>query len=83
MINQVFEDDKLIPKALELGQNLASGPTVSLGLIRQLYWQSTDNSHAKQLHLESDFQQICGASHDAYEGRMAFLEKRRPDFKGK
>lgn len=83
LINQVFEDNELIPKALELGQNLAAGPTVSLGLIRQSYWQSADNSYAEQLHLESGFQQICGASHDAHEGRMAFLEKRKPAFKGK
>ncbi|MBW2180350.1 MAG: enoyl-CoA hydratase/isomerase [Deltaproteobacteria bacterium] len=83
LINQVFEDTELISQALELGQNLASGPTVSLGLIRQSYWQSADNSYAEQLHLESGFQQICGASHDAHEGRMAFLEKRKPAFKGK
>lgn len=83
LINQVFDDDELIPNALALAQNLASGPTVSLGLIRHAYWQSADNSYAEQLHLENDFQQVCGASHDAYEGRKAFLEKRKPNFTGK
>ena len=83
LINMVCEDDDLIPKAMEIGQNLAAGPTVSLGLIRQSYWQSADNTYTEQLHLESEFQKICGASHDALEGRMAFLEKREPDFKGK
>ena len=83
LINQICEDDELLPKTLELGQNLGAGPTVSLGLIRQSYWQSADNTHTEQLHLESEFQNICGASYDALEGRTAFLEKREPEFKGK
>ena len=83
LINRVVEDDDLLPEAIALGQNLASGPTVSLGLIRQAYWQSADNTHAEQLHLEANLQQICGASEDALEGRMAFLEKRKTNFQGK
>ena len=83
LINQVVDDDQLVSEALKLGKNLASGPTLSLGLIRQAYWQSADNTHAEQLHLEANLQQICGSSQDALEGRMAFLQKRKPDFKGK
>ena len=83
LINQVVEDDELLPTAIGVAKNLASGPTISLGLIRQAYWQSADNSHAEQLNLEANLQQICGASQDALEGRMAFVEKRKPNFQGK
>jgi 2-(1,2-epoxy-1,2-dihydrophenyl)acetyl-CoA isomerase len=83
LINHVVEDDELMPTAIEIAKNLASGPTISLGLIRQAYWQSADNSHAEQLNLESNLQNICGASEDAREGRMAFVEKRKPNFQGK
>jgi len=83
LINQVHEDEELLPMALKLGEKLASGPTVSLGLMRQAYWLSADNSHAEQLHLETNFQQIAGSSQDAMEGRIAFLEKRDAKFQGK
>lgn len=61
---------------------LASGPTVSLSLIRQLYWESTDNSYEEQLNLERQFQRTAGSSSDFKEGVRAFLEKRPAQFKG-
>ncbi|MCP4750966.1 MAG: enoyl-CoA hydratase/isomerase, partial [Proteobacteria bacterium] len=76
LINRIYADDNLIPEALKLAENLAAGPTVALGLMRKSYWQSVDNSHEQQLHLESLYQQVAGSSEDALEGRMAFLEKR-------
>jgi len=83
MINRIYDDDDLLPEAIKLGRSLAAGPTVSLGLMRQAYWRSLDNSYEQQLSLESDLQQISGSSEDSLEGRMAFLEKRKPVFKGK
>jgi len=72
-----------LPEALKMAENLAAGPTQALALMRQAYWKSFDNSHEQQLHLESLGQQQTASTEDALEGGQAFLEKRKPVFKGK
>ena len=83
MINRVYEDDELMPAALELAEALASGPTEALRLIRQAYWKSIDNTYEAQLWLERNFQKQAGQTRDFREGVAAFLEKRPAKFKGK
>jgi 2-(1,2-epoxy-1,2-dihydrophenyl)acetyl-CoA isomerase len=82
LVNRVFADDELMDKALGMARELASGPTVALGLIRQLYWESPDNTYEEQLNLERQMQRKAGASADFKEGVRAFLQKRPADFKG-
>ncbi len=83
LINRVVPDDDLLAEALKIADNLAAGPTQALGLMRQAYWKSFDNSHEQQLHLESLGQQQVAYTEDAREGGEAFLQKRKPVFKGK
>jgi 2-(1,2-epoxy-1,2-dihydrophenyl)acetyl-CoA isomerase len=82
LINRVFEDGELLEKARSLAHELADGPTVALGLIRRLYWESLENSYEQQLNLERQMQRIAGSSADFQEGVRAFLEKRPAKFKG-
>jgi 2-(1,2-epoxy-1,2-dihydrophenyl)acetyl-CoA isomerase len=82
LVNRVFADDELIGKAREMARELAAGPTVALGLIRRLYWESLDNSYEEQLNLESQMQRKAGATEDFKEGVRAFLGKRPANFKG-
>jgi 2-(1,2-epoxy-1,2-dihydrophenyl)acetyl-CoA isomerase len=83
LINRVHDDAALMEEAMKLAHELANGPTVALSLIRQLYWDSAENSFEDQLNLEYKSQRICGASEDFKEGVAAFLEKRPAKFKGK
>lgn len=83
LINRVYEDDTLLPEALECAKELAAGPTVSLSLIRKAYWQSLDNTYEQQLHLESILQREAGQTEDFREGVEAFLQKRKAIFQGK
>ncbi len=82
LINRVYDDEKLMGEAKALTLDLANGPTKTLGLIRQLYWESTDNSYEEQLNLERQLQRTAGRSDDFKEGVRAFLEKRPAQFKG-
>lgn len=82
LVNRVFDDEKLLSEAKTLASDLANGPTVSLSLIRQLYWESTDNTYEEQLNLERQLQRTAGNSADFKEGVRAFLEKRPAQFKG-
>ena len=83
LVARVYNDDALMPEALRLARDLAEGPSVALGLIRRLYWESAENSFEDQLDLECRMQRIAGASSDFEEGATAFLEKRPAKFTGK
>lgn len=83
LINRVHDDEALMDEALKLARDLAAGPTATLGLIRQAYWESFDNTYEEQLNLERWLQRDAGRTEDFKEGVKAFLEKRPAQFQGK
>ncbi len=83
MINRVFEDDQLMDEALKMARDLAEGPTVAFALMRKAYWNSLDNTYERQLKLEDGYQKVLKKTEDGKEGPKAFLEKRKPQFKGR
>ena len=82
LIYRVVDDGALMDDARKLARDLASGPTIALGLIRKLYWESDRNSYEEQLNLERQMQRKAGGSEDFKEGVRAFLEKRPAKFRG-
>ncbi|WP_162127282.1 enoyl-CoA hydratase-related protein [Flavobacterium phycosphaerae] len=65
-----------------LAETLAAMPTKAIGLTKRLLNQSINNSLEQQLTLESDLQIEASSSYDYNEGVTAFVEKRKPEFKG-
>ncbi len=82
LINRVFEDDALLGEARTLAGELAKGP-MSLGMIRNLLWESVDSTYEEQLNNERWAQREAGRSKDFVEGVRAFNEKRDANFSGK
>ncbi len=70
-------------EALEIAKKLAEMPTKGFGLYKKAINHSFENSLDEQLNLESDLQCEAGKTEDYNEGVSAFLEKRKPDYKGK
>ena len=83
LTNKVAADDALLGQAEELARRLAKLPTRAIGLTKRLLNQSFDNTLKEQLRAEAFLQETAGQTADHFEGVRAFIEKRKPKFRGK
>lgn len=83
LIHKVVADEALDGDALALAQRLASGPTRALGAIRRNLHAALETSYAEAMQREAEVQRGMRSTEDAREGGMAFLQKRKPDFRGR
>jgi 2-(1,2-epoxy-1,2-dihydrophenyl)acetyl-CoA isomerase len=60
-----------------------NAPTKAIGKMKQIFNQSLESDLATMLELEAAAQDHLGHTHDAAEGIMAFLQKRKANYKGK
>ncbi len=67
----------------QTAETLAKMPTRALGYTKRLLNKSMSNSLEEQLVMESELQIASAQSEDYAEGVAAFVEKRKPNFKGR
>ncbi len=82
MINAVVPDAELVGELDKLARRLSRGPTRAFGKTRRLIRESLHTSLATQLENEAECIISMGATEDFREGVTAFIEKRKPAFKG-
>lgn len=79
MVARVVPADQLEAQAMEIAQQLAAGPSVSLGLTKRLV-DSAFRSPTEFLEIEAFAQATAFGSAEFDEGVKAFLGKRKPEF---
>ena len=82
LIWDVVPHAQLHEVALHLARALATGATRGFGLTKRAMNQSFANTLEQQLEVEADAMQEAGRTADYEEGVRAFLEKRKPHYRG-
>lgn len=82
MIYKYFPDDFFKEEAEKIAIILSQLPTKSLAYSKHALNKSLEQNLEQQLDIENIYQQKAAATNDFKEGIAAFIEKRKPNFKG-
>jgi 2-(1,2-epoxy-1,2-dihydrophenyl)acetyl-CoA isomerase len=82
IVNRVVADDELHAETMALARRIADGPQVALGYMKKNLFAAETESFQTVLDLEAAHQARCAFTEDHKEAVAAFVEKRRPVFKG-
>ncbi len=83
MVYKVFSAETFLEEAQNIAITLSQMPTHALALNKKALNASFQNTLEDQLALESKFQIEAAQTDDYNEGVTAFVEKRKPSFKGR
>jgi enoyl-CoA hydratase len=82
LVNKVFPHDTLWEETMKTAKLMATKGKVSLKAVKDCIQRGGDIDLHDGCYMESDNFAICMASPDGKEGLTAFVEKRKPEFKG-
>jgi enoyl-CoA hydratase/carnithine racemase len=83
MLNYLVPADKLEETTRELCERIMRTPPLVQWISKRIMRAALDSSLETTMVMTSNAGGILGGSEDAREARQAFLEKRRPVFKGR
>src|SRR5215208_557895 len=83
LVSEVVEADRLQARACEVAAELAALPPLGVGMTKRLLDQAAGVTLEEQLEREAQLQAAATRTDDFREGVTAFLEKRKPEFKGR
>ncbi len=83
LVNRVVPAEQLMDETRAVAAKLASLPARGIALTKRLLNQSYQRDFAGQLEAEAFAQETAALTEDHVEGVRAFIEKRKPEFKGR
>jgi 2-(1,2-epoxy-1,2-dihydrophenyl)acetyl-CoA isomerase len=79
----VFDDAAFTKQAIAFAQAIAAGPAVAFAYAKRNMNQAYSSSLERILELEREGIAACGNTEDFKEASAVFIEKRRPEFRGR
>lgn len=83
LLDELVENGEALPRALAYAKELARGPSVAVDLARRFIHKSLTSTLDEMLDYEAVAATLSSHTEDAREGTRAFVEKRKPSFKGR
>ena len=83
LVNHVYPADQLEAETMKLAEKIAEKAPIALQLSKEAVKFATRSNLDEGLRREVDLFAICFSTEDKKEGVSAFLEKRKPEFKGR
>lgn len=83
LVGRVVPADELEATVRELAAELAAKPPIALRYALEAVHQGVQGTLAEGQAIEADLFGLCFATEDQSEGMSAFLEKRKPEWKGR
>ncbi len=83
LVNHVYPLDQLMDEAKKLAKKIAAKAPLAVGYAKYAINKGLQVDIDSAMSIESDMFGMCCATADKFEGMGAFVEKRKPDFKGK
>jgi enoyl-CoA hydratase/carnithine racemase len=83
LVNRVAGRKKWLEEAVELAEVVARRPPIAVRLGKQAVLAAEETTLAAGLEYERRLYELAMATEDRVEGMSAFIEKRKPDFKGR
>jgi len=83
LVSEVVAPDKLMERVNALSSEIAHGPTLAVEINKRLAREGMERNLTEHIEAEQFLQEITHRSEEAREGRLSFLEKREPVFKGR
>ena len=83
LVNEVAAAGEWLERAMELAQRIARRPPIAVQLAKEAVLAADETGLTAGLEHERRLYELAMATEDRIEGMDAFLEKRRPQFKGR
>ena len=83
LVNEVAPEGDWLDRAMDLAQRIAKRPPIAVRLAKQAVIAADESGLSEGLEHERRLYELAMATEDRIEGMGAFLEKRKPDFKGR
>jgi enoyl-CoA hydratase/carnithine racemase len=81
-LNRLCSPEELLPAAMALAGELASGPTFAHAMTKKMLHQEWNMGLDEAIEAEAQAQAICMATNDFQRAYKAFAKKEKPVFKG-
>lgn len=83
LVNRVVPHDQLMEETRKLAEKIASKPPLAIRMTKRAVYQAQSSTLRSHLDYISSQQALLSETNDHQEAAKAFIEKRKPVFKGK